>query len=744
LKVYGQLERAQAELLASDPTGAGLINGRVWFNTVSTKLNFYDGAVRSIVSENGTQTLTNKTLSGNIAANLSPDGVETLTLPVATDTLAALDLAQTLQNKSLPTINFPHQTTPATPAAGNSKLYVKSDKKAYLLDEEGNEIAIGTGGGGLDIYHIEDFSVNNAADMTTGKNATFLGGGTISGTLSDFVDSEGNRQLRYTQVAGSLNDYFAAPAFPVPVKARGNKTGVKFVYTYTGNDVDVKPEIYDVTNGASLVLDTVLVKATSSYKTFEIYIDVPSTCAEMRLGFQTKVENIGAVLTVDDFQFNADALAPSEVYASSDWEEYTPVIEGLGTVTNLQANYRRDGGDLIVRGWANAGTPTAVALTISLPTGLEIDPDRLPAKSNKRNRVGEITRIEAGQRHYGQGGIAHTETPGSTTKVYYSTLPSFDFEFTTNVGTDFATGDGIAWEFRVPIAGWSNVERGVSVRGFENVDNENVFGAKIANNGTASVVSESTSFIQSVSRSSAGVVSVAFKTGIFTAVPSVTLITNQSLVVDHHRIQNLSTSGFTVVTQNSSLSDTDLDFDFHVLRQGVDFIKDHERTVVLPNGLQNPVAYFKDVQPSAVAPSTTLSSGTFVTTGLNIQEGGSSFANLSSSQIQLQPGEYEIDVVQPVYKNDSSFAVFSWRNKWRNVTDGVDVILGGMSQMRNSGNVGGDIKHDHLPLKGIFTITETKTFELQVYVSNSSSQVGVQLGLGIDEVYTQIKITKRS
>jgi hypothetical protein len=49
----------------------------------------------------GTETFTNKTITGNTAANLKPDGVAVLTLPAVTDTVATLTSTQTLTNKTL-------------------------------------------------------------------------------------------------------------------------------------------------------------------------------------------------------------------------------------------------------------------------------------------------------------------------------------------------------------------------------------------------------------------------------------------------------------------------------------------------------------------------------------------------------------------------------------------------------------------------------------------------------------------
>lgn len=62
MKVFSQLERAQFENLGSDP-GQG-VTGRVWVNTGSSLAKFDDGAaIRTFVTLDNTQTLTNKSLS---------------------------------------------------------------------------------------------------------------------------------------------------------------------------------------------------------------------------------------------------------------------------------------------------------------------------------------------------------------------------------------------------------------------------------------------------------------------------------------------------------------------------------------------------------------------------------------------------------------------------------------------------------------------------------------------------------
>jgi hypothetical protein len=192
MHVYGQLIKAQLENTTSDPAK----RGEIVFKTDSVKAKFHDGvAARSIVSEDATQTLTNKTLTLPIISSISNTG--TLTLPTSTDTLVGRDTTDTLTNKTLTapviatisntgTLTLPTSTdtlvgkattdiltnktltspimtapnvsnfilldeqgsAPATPAAGKKAIYAKTDGLVYTKDDAGSETPIGSGGGG--------------------------------------------------------------------------------------------------------------------------------------------------------------------------------------------------------------------------------------------------------------------------------------------------------------------------------------------------------------------------------------------------------------------------------------------------------------------------------------------------------------------------------------------------------------------------------------------------------------------
>jgi hypothetical protein len=98
-----RMTTTQRDAISSPPEGL------VIHNTTTNKLDYYNGATwREVASLAGTETLTNKTLSGNTATNLiSGSGTftfnttGTITAPNATDTLVGLATTDTLTNKTL-------------------------------------------------------------------------------------------------------------------------------------------------------------------------------------------------------------------------------------------------------------------------------------------------------------------------------------------------------------------------------------------------------------------------------------------------------------------------------------------------------------------------------------------------------------------------------------------------------------------------------------------------------------------
>lgn len=99
----------------------------------------------------------------------------------------------------------------------------------------------------------------------------------------------------------------------------------------------------------------------------------------------------------------------------------------------------------------------------------------------------------------------------------------------------------------------------------------NEFSARIANDGTATVTSQSYPFIASVSRTGLGVVQVTFVSGFFTEIPAITLSVESTGGERWATYESLSTTGLTVLIDNTAGTNFDLPFSIKASRQGSDY-----------------------------------------------------------------------------------------------------------------------------------------------------------------------------
>lgn len=164
------------------------------------------------------------------------------------------------------------------------------------------------GGGGLDTYVSEDFSVTDSSNFTSGNHADFLTAGTFNGTLSDETVSPltGTTSIKYVQAASSLNDWVASEAISLDAKQAGNTSGFNLYFTYDGLDSDIEVVVYDVTNSKVLTSATDLLTQETNSTRFVTSFTPPTNCTEIKYGFQVKVENIGATLIFDDVEMSTN------------------------------------------------------------------------------------------------------------------------------------------------------------------------------------------------------------------------------------------------------------------------------------------------------------------------------------------------------------------------------------------------------------------------------------------------------
>jgi hypothetical protein len=142
------------------------------------------------------------------------------------------------------------------------------------------------------------------------------------------------------------------------------------------------------------------------------------------------------------------------------------------------------------------------------------------------------------------------------------------------------------------------------------------------------------------------------------------------------------------------------------------------------------VAYIKDVQPSGTE-GQTATTGSFAQMRLNTLEGDTSFVSLSSNRFTLQPGSYTIDATAEAYGTGVAKIALI---KDPGGSPSTEII--GSSSYTDNSTVAVTVK-----LNGKIEIDSATTFELRARAANAT-RFGVASSFGVDEVYTQVKITR--
>lgn len=148
------------------------------------------------------------------------------------------------------------------------------------------------------------------------------------------------------------------------------------------------------------------------------------------------------------------------------------------------------------------------------------------------------------------------------------------------------------------------------------------------------------------------------------------------------------------------------------------------------------VGYLKDIKANNTAGGT-FTSGSFQTRALNTTEGDFlHFGSLSSNQFTLIQGVYNIEIEAPAYTTTTNIG--SHRAILRNITDSANDIIGMSSEITNVN--ASAIAH----VKGIITITSSKTFEVQhrCDATQATFGFGPNTNFSLDELFTTVKITK--
>ncbi len=198
----------------------------------------------------------------------------------------------------------PLAADPLTPVEG--QLYYSDGTvraKGLWEYKDGDWQPVGSQGGSLDIIYQEDFETDmKAANLTSGNNASFDGGGTLDGALSDETVNQlnGRNSIKYVAGAASANDFFHTGSIALSKKSRGNFISFSTHVKFSGAVDTMKLVLFNDTT--SKVVESVSVNSAES-KPYSLLYYVPATTTALKYGFQAQagIANTDELI-FDDFQ----------------------------------------------------------------------------------------------------------------------------------------------------------------------------------------------------------------------------------------------------------------------------------------------------------------------------------------------------------------------------------------------------------------------------------------------------------
>jgi hypothetical protein len=349
-------------------------------------------------------------------------------------------------------------------------------------------------------------------------------------------------------------------------------------------------------------------------------------------------------------------VVQSENEVFSEWTTYTPAFANFGTPTNVSFLWRRVGDEMEIKGFFTSGTSTAGEASITLPSGYSIDTNKCNVDS-QRDMLGMFGVMTGVSQYWsntsGAMGII-TRSTSDNNALYFGVNNQSAILISRNDGNAIvASGSSITMEAKVPIVGWrAKFTPLLSMPLVDFTTWENNYTARIANNGTtASITSQASDFISSVSRSTTGIVAVTFTSGFFGVTPSVNVTVENEANSDRTiNVYSVSTSGFTCsIEAPTDFGYRDENFNVVVGRQGADYKQPPQPTAAI---IKPSVAFVKDVKGYNVDGGVAVADAWTPRT-LNTIEGESWFINsLSSNIVTVQAGQYQIEAEAPFSRID--------------------------------------------------------------------------------------------
>jgi hypothetical protein len=442
--------------------------------TTHTSATAAHGATGAVVGTTNVQTLTNKTLTA--PSITSPTGIVKGDVGLgnvdntsdATKNSAAVNLTnKTITSASIVTptrLDMKQDTlanlqTYAATAADGQLVFATDTKATYVVKSSALSAVGGSG--------VSNYISASGADDGIGAWITYadaaatspvdgIGGSpTLTFATSATTPLRGTASFLATKSAANLQGNGFSIPFTIDSADKGRVLQANFDYkifsgTYADNDMVCY--IYDVTNSRLIQPSAFQIKNSGIIEVQRMEFQSNSDSTSYRLIVHiSSVSALAYSVQFDNFFIGTQAKSYGSLI--TDWALYTPTYSaGFGTVATSSVYYRRSGDSIEIQGTFVTGTVAASAATLTLPTGLSIDANKLATGGQPRL--------------LGFGGRFTVGVP-NTLSVIYGSATTIGFSRYADAGTNgtngpqtgtaiFGTGESESFYAKMPILGWSS------------------------------------------------------------------------------------------------------------------------------------------------------------------------------------------------------------------------------------------------------------------------------------------------
>lgn len=251
----------------------------------------------------------------------------------------------------------------------------------------------------------------------------------------------------------------------------------------------------------------------------------------------------------------------------TEWTSYTPTFSaGFGTVTNAAGKWKRSGSDLEVLVSCTTGTVVTSLATVTIPSGLSIDANKLTINnttSNPGNLVGTYNGSDAAI-----GGIGQVLTAPSTsvTVLYFGSQDSNAASHITPANGNIVVNSSKVFSFyaKVPISGWSSSSTLLALP----TSKENVFSTKL--DAAGAILTKSSDWLNSSTKGATGIFSIDYTKLALTSIPSITAV-SQSSLGRYVEVSAISTTAATFKVYTDSGTPADQALNIILQKQSPDY-----------------------------------------------------------------------------------------------------------------------------------------------------------------------------